>query len=65
MVGTAPILRRSALAKEPEPRTVGHHNRGTQKQGFTSIGKVTINKQKETKKFEARTGFFIEKNNPK
>jgi hypothetical protein len=53
------------LAKEPEPRTVGHHNRGTQKQGFTSIGKVTINKDTDAKKFEVATGFFIEKNNPK
>ena len=35
------------------------------KQGFTSIGKVTINKQKAAKKLEAATGFFIEKNNPK
>jgi len=34
------------------------------KRGFTSIGKVTINKQKDAKKFETRTGFFIEKNNP-
>jgi hypothetical protein len=60
-----PILRRSALAKEPEPRTVGHHNRGTQKQGFTSIGKVTINKDTDAKKFEVATGFFIENINPK
>ena len=35
------------------------------KRGFTSIGKVTINKDTDAKKFEARTGFFIEKNNPK
>ena len=35
------------------------------KQGFTSIGKVTINKEEGDKKFETRTGFFIEKNNPK
>jgi hypothetical protein len=35
------------------------------KRGFTSIGKVSINKQKEAKKFEAATGFFNEKDNPK
>ena len=35
------------------------------KRGFTSIGKVTINKQKAAKKFEGPTGFFIETNNPK
>ena len=35
------------------------------KRGFTSIGKVTINKQKDAKKFETATGFFIEKDNPK
>ena len=35
------------------------------KQGFTSIGKVVINKLTNTRKFEAATGFFIEKNNPK
>jgi|TARA_B100001964_G_scaffold200802_1_gene228116 hypothetical protein len=34
------------------------------KRGFTSIGKVTINKETKSKKFEAATGFFIEKNNP-
>jgi hypothetical protein len=43
---------------------VGHHNRGTQKQGFTSIGKVTINKQSDAKKFDSATGCFSEKNNP-
>ncbi|MBT3638010.1 MAG: hypothetical protein HN531_13815 [Opitutae bacterium] len=41
-----------------------YHNRGTQKRGFTTIGKVTINKGTDTKSFEAATGFFIEKNNP-
>ena len=35
------------------------------KRGFTSIGKVTINKQRAAKKFEAATGFFIETNNPR
>ena len=35
------------------------------KRGFTSIGKVIINKQKDAKKFEDGTGFFIEKNNPR
>jgi hypothetical protein len=34
------------------------------KQGFTSIGKVTINKEAAAKMFETRTGFFIEKDNP-
>jgi hypothetical protein len=34
------------------------------KKGFTSIGKVTINKQKAAKTFEAATDFFIETNNP-
>jgi hypothetical protein len=34
------------------------------KLGFTSIGKVVINKTTDTRKFEAATGFFIEKNNP-
>ena len=29
--------------------------------GFTSIGKVTLNKEAAAKKFETRTGFFIEK----
>jgi len=31
------------------------------KRGFTSIGKVTLNKEDGDKKFETRTGFFIEK----
>ena len=35
------------------------------KRGFTSIGKVSINKETAAKKFETRSGFFIEKNNPK
>ena len=35
------------------------------KQGFTSIGKVTMKKQKAFKTFESATGFFIETNNPK
>ena len=35
------------------------------KRGFTSIGKVSINKEAAAKKFETRSGFFIEKNNPK
>ncbi|MBT6461102.1 MAG: hypothetical protein HOK49_01060, partial [Opitutae bacterium] len=35
------------------------------KRGFTSIGKVTINKETAAKKFESSTGFFIEKDNPK
>ena len=35
------------------------------KRGFTSIGKVIINKQTDAKEFEAPTGFFIEKDNPK
>jgi len=35
------------------------------KRGFTSIGKVTLNKGTAAKKFETQTGFFIEKNNPK
>ena len=34
------------------------------KRGFTSIGKVTLNKETAAKKFESATGFFIEKNNP-
>ena len=34
------------------------------KRGFTSIGKVTLNKESAAKKFESATGFFIEKNNP-
>jgi|TARA_B110000881_G_C18418895_1_gene434893 hypothetical protein len=42
-----------------------YHNRGTQKRGFTTICKVSINKGTDTKSFEAATGFFIEKNNPK
>jgi len=35
------------------------------KRGFTSIGRVIINKQEATRKFEGTTGFFSEKNNPK
>ena len=35
------------------------------KRGFSSIGKVIINKETAAKKFESPTGFFIEKNNPK
>ena len=34
------------------------------KRGFTSIGTVTINKEAGAKKFETRTGFFIEKKQP-
>ena len=34
------------------------------KLGFTSIGKAVINKATGTRKFEAATGFFIEKNKP-
>jgi len=34
------------------------------KRGFTSIGKVTINKQEDGKRFDAPTGFFLEKDNP-
>ena len=34
------------------------------KRGFTSIGKVALNKGTAAKKFETPTGFFIEKNNP-
>ncbi|MEJ6621776.1 MAG: metallophosphoesterase [Opitutae bacterium] len=37
----------------------------SKKRGFTSIGKVIINKDTAAKKFETATGFFIEKNNPK
>ena len=35
------------------------------KRGFTSIGKVTLNKETAAKKFETATGFFIENDNPK
>lgn len=35
------------------------------KRGFSSIGKVIINKGTGAKKFQTNTGFFIEKNNPK
>jgi hypothetical protein len=39
--------------------------RERKKRGFTSIGKVSINKETDAKKFEAATGFFTEKDNPK
>jgi hypothetical protein len=38
---------------------MGHdnHHRGTEKQGFPSIGKVTINQEANAKKFETAIGF--------